>query len=386
MEKTIKEPLFHIEKRDKSKFPWWKAVLIRGCAIFAAIVVCGILSLILIKENPLKICSVVFEGTFGTERRIWELLLNTSLLLGVALAIVPAFKMKFWNLGGNGQVLMGCLATTACMVCLGGKLPDGIVNILMVLSGVAAGMLWAVIPAIFKAKWKTNETLFTLMMNYIAAGLVSFFVCTWDKSGSGTLGIVKKAWLPEIGNKYLLPVILVAVLTVAMFVYLKYSKHGYELSVVGESENTARYVGVNVQKVVVRTLLISGAVCGLIGLLLSGAVNHTVNSEIVDDRGFTAILVAWLAKFNPFFMVLASFFVVFLDQGMGMVSTRFNLKSNDFSNIVVGIVFFFIIGCEFFIDYKLRAGEPMKRFFGKVKKIFKKKEKKSEPKEDVSCS
>lgn len=350
--KTVQEPLFHVVKRDS--MPWWKALIIRLGAIVIALIVCGIISAIVIKANPFSVYAEMVNGVFGTERRIWIFLRNTALLLGVALAVVPAFKMKFWNLGANGQVLIGCLATTACMQCLGGKLPDGVVILFMVVSSILSGIIWAVLPAIFKAFFKTNESLFTLMMNYIAVGLVSYFINIWVKSGSGVLNPISYANLPDLGNKYLLTIVVVAVLTVLMHVYLKYSKHGYEITVVGESENTARYVGINVKKVIIRTLVVSGAVCGIIGLLLSGAINHTVSADMVDNRGFTAIMAAWLAKFNPLVMVLTSLFIVFLDQGVSQVNTKFRLGNDAFSDIVIGIIYFFIIGCEFFISYKLK--------------------------------
>ena len=137
-----------------------------------------------------------------------------------------------------------------------------------------------------------------------------------------------------------------------MYIYLKYSKHGYEISVVGESERTARYIGIKVEKVIVRTMLISGALCGLAGLLLVGGTNHTLNANIVDGRGFTAVMVSWLAKFNPVWMVLTSFLLVFLDRGASEIATKFRLNEA-YGDILTGIILFFIIGCEFFIHYKI---------------------------------
>jgi simple sugar transport system permease protein len=138
-----------------------------------------------------------------------------------------------------------------------------------------------------------------------------------------------------------------------MYVYLKYSKHGYEISVVGESENTARYIGINVKKVVIRTMLLSGAICGIAGLLLVGSTNHTISTTTADNRGFTAIMVSWLAKFNPIYMILTSFLIVFLQRGANEISTVFNLNQS-FSDILTGIILFFIIGSEFFINYQVK--------------------------------
>ena len=165
--------------------------------------------------------------------------------------------------------------------------------------------------------------------------------------------MTRSGWLPDIfGKKYLLNIIVVAVVTVIMFVYLKYSKQGYEISVVGESENTARYIGINVKKVIIRTMVISGAVCGLAGFLLVSGTNHTVSANLAGGMGFTAIMVSWLAKFNPVVMTLTSFLIVFLQRGAGEIATAFRLNES-VSDILTGIIIFFIIGCEFFINYRI---------------------------------
>ena len=174
--------------------------------------------------------------------------------------------------------------------------------------------------------------------------------------GSGKIGIINQdssvGWLPEIGNKYLLTIIVAVVITVFMYIYQNYSKQGYEIAVVGESKNTARYVGIKVGKVIIRTMLLSGAVCGIAGMLLVGAVNHTITTTIANGRGFTAVMVSWLAKFNPIAMVATSFLVVFMERGAGEISTTFHLNQS-FADILTGVLLFCIIGCEFFIRYKL---------------------------------
>ena len=141
-------------------------------------------------------------------------------------------------------------------------------------------------------------------------------------------------------------------LTVFVYVYLNYSKHGYEIAVVGESERTARYVGIKVDRVIVRTMLLSGAVCGVAGLLLVGGINHTVSTTIADGRGFTAVMVSWLAKFDPIIMIFTSFLLVLLDRGAGEIATQFSLNQS-FADILTGVILFFIIGCEFFISYRI---------------------------------
>lgn len=352
-----KEPFFHIVKRDV--LPWYQAVGIRAVAIVLALVLCGILTTITTGIDPIEVYKSIFTGAFGTERKTWITLQNLSILLLIALALTPAFKMKFWNIGGEGQVLIGGLAAGACMICLGDKLPNGVLILVMVLASIAAGAFWGFVPAFFKAKWNTNETLSTLMMNYIATQLVAFYTIVWEvPKGSGKIGIINQnsnaGWLPQIfGSKYLLSIVVAIVVTLLMYIYLNYSKQGYEISVVGESENTAKYVGIKVEKVIVRTMLLSGAVCGLVGLLLVGGINHTITTTIAGGQGFTGVLVSWMSKFNPLTMVFSSFLIIFMDRGAGEISTAFGLN-HSYADILTGIILFFIIGCEFFISYRLQ--------------------------------
>ncbi len=352
-------PRIHIVKRDAISTPL--AWGIRGAAILLAFIFVGLVSIVLIKKNPFDIYATMFKGAFGYTNRIWKLLYDTSILLCIALGLTPAFKMRFWNIGAEGQVLIGGLASICCMVFLGGKIPNILLILIMLLSALAAGAVWALVPAIFKAVWNTNETLFTLMMNYVATGLVGFTIQSLFPLGSGSMGIVNAdthaGWLPNLfGSNYLLTIILISVLAVSLYVYLRYSKQGYELSVVGESENTARYIGINVKKVILRTMLISGAIAGFTGFLIVSGYDHSISTDTVGGRGFTAIMVCWLAKFNPLFMVLTSFLIVFMQQGAVQVSDTYRFNAS-YADILVGIVLFFIIGCEFFINYKLAIGK-----------------------------
>ena len=348
---------FHVVKR--TPLPIWKSLLFRVVAVLAALLLCSILSIFMVGADPIKFISTMFDGAFGSDRRLWTFAKDSCMLLCIALAITPAFKMRFWNIGAEGQTLIGALAAVAVIIYCKG-LPEWLILILMFIAAVLAGAIWGVLPAIFKAIWGTNETLFTLMMNYVATGLVSYFLLLWTPSGSSVLGALSVGHLPVILHEYLLLIIIVLVLTVFMYVYLRYTKHGYEISVVGESENTARYIGIRVGKVVIRTMIVSGAICGLAGFLIVGALDHSITPTTVGGLGFTAIMVSWLAKFNPLIMIGTSAFVAFLQQGSGQVSTNFNIDSA-FPDMIVGIVLFFIIGCEFFINYQLKFRKSNKQ-------------------------
>ncbi|MCH5320486.1 MAG: ABC transporter permease [Eubacterium sp.] len=354
---TTREPLFHIVKRGD--LPGYRAWIIRVLSVVAALIICALLTMFLTHQNPIEVYVTMIKGSFGSSRRFWMMLQNLAMLLCVSLAVTPAFKMKFWNIGAEGQVLIGGLATAACMIMLGGKIPNALLILVMIIASVVASAVWAVIPAIFKAKFNTNETLFTLMMNYVGIQIVSYFTIVWENpKGSGQIGIINQAthagWFPKIGEfDYLLNVLIVFALTIVMYVYLKYSKHGYELTVVGESENTARYIGVNVKKVIIRTMLLSGAICGIAGLLLVGSTSYTISTNTAGGRGFTAIMVSWLAKFNPIYMILTAFLLAFLNRGANEIATVFGLDQA-FSDILTGIILFFIIGSEFFINYQIK--------------------------------
>ena len=306
-----KEPLLRLVKRDTLSAK--KIILIYGIAIIASLLVSSVICSLFSSKNPLVFFEALFNGAFGSTRRIWLLLQDTALLLGVAVALVPAFKMKFWNLGGNGQILVGCLSAIACMFYLGGKIPDALLIVIMTVASVVAGAVWGVLPAIFKAYFDTNESLFTLMLNYIATGLVSMFITIWVKSGSGVLEPLKWGHFPNVfGNKYWLTVLVFFALAILMYIYLKYTKHGYEISVVGDSPNTAKYIGIDVKKVIIRTMIISGALAGVVGLFLAGGIHHTVSTASADNMGFTAIMATWLAAFNPLTMIGTCFFIIFI--------------------------------------------------------------------------
>ncbi|MDY6367070.1 MAG: ABC transporter permease [Clostridia bacterium] len=352
--KAVREPLFHVVKR--SNIPVWKKLLYYAIAIVIALFLAALFCSASSDVGDIgDFFKYLFQGVVGTETRIWLFARDGMLLLGVALALLPAFKMKFWNLGANGQIIISCLVSYAVMLYLGQRAgaSNAVVIIVMIVAGIAVSILWAAIPAIFKAFFNTNETLFTLMMNYIAQGLVLVMIKVWSPSGSGSLDPISNYGLIDIGNVYLLTIIVVAVLTVFSYFYLNKSKHGYELSVVGESVNTAKYAGMNVKKIVIRTMILSGLICGIIGVLLTGNINHSVHSTMHGNMGFTAIIATWLAGFNPLITIGTCFLIVFISRGMSFVKVKFHFYDESIVNVVTGFIYFFIIACSFFISYKL---------------------------------
>ncbi len=334
-----------------------RSIAIRLAAIVLAIIVCAVITMATTGTDPLAVFSAFINGSFGSERKLWIFLQDTAILLIISLAVTPAFKMHCWNLGAEGQVLAGAMAAAACMVLLGGTMSNGALIACMVIASVVTGALWAGIPAFFKAKFNTNETLFTLMMNYVATQIVAYFCIKWENpKGSCIIGVInaksEAGWLPQIGNKYLLVILVAIIMTVLVYFYLSYTKHGYEIAVVGESERTARYIGIKVPCVIIRTMLFSGAICGVAGLLLVGSINHTVSTSLVGGQGFTAVMVSWLAAFNPVVMILTSGLLIFMGSGANQLASSCGLNQS-FGDILTGVLIFFIIGSEFFVQYKI---------------------------------
>ena len=361
-DKAVKEPLIRVVKREGVSIG--KNLAINSIAILTALFLVSIFCAVYSTRtsNPFEMFAAMFTGAFETKRKFWNFLRDAALLLGVALALLPAFKMKFWNLGANGQIIIACLVAFAFMR-LGHN--TGANKLVIILSAIVlsvlAGIAWAVIPAIFKAFFRTNESLFTLMMNYIASGLVTVMITIWEPKGSGSLSPIDDYALIVLGNPQLLTILTVAIISVIVYFYLTKSKHGYELSIVGESENTARYAGISVRRVTIRTLVLSGAICGVIGLLLAGSINHNVSEVAHNNMGFTAIMAAWLANFNPLATIGTSFLIVFISTGMGQASQDFGFTSDAISKVALGFIYFFIIACQFFANYRIifRGGKTV---------------------------
>ena len=355
----MKEPWIRVVK--KAELGKRETLILRLEAIVLALVAGGFF-ILLIGQNPFVIYQTIVTGALRSEMAIQATIKIMIPLLIASLGVTLAFKMKFWNIGAEGQILIGGACSAAVMIYAGDKMPTGLLLIVMFVASALGGMIWGMIPAVFKANWNTNETLFTLMLNYVAMQVVTYCIVFWENpKGSNTVGIINQAtkggWLPELfGQKYGWNVVIVLILTVGMFIYLKYCKQGYEIAVVGESENTARYAGIQVKKVIIRTMAISGAICGIAGFVIVSGASHTISTATAGGRGFTAIIVAWLSKFNTFIMVAVSFGIVFMNQGAVQIATQYGLNENA-SNVLLGIILFFLIGAEFFINYRVKRAK-----------------------------
>ena len=349
-----KEPFLQVSKR-RNKAGWQERLLIRFIALILALIVCGAVIVALVKMNPVDVYKAIWDGAMGSERRIWQTIRDTMVLLCIAIGLAPAFKMKFWNIGAEGQITAGATFATFFALFFADKMPSTMLILVMALAGMVGGGLWALIPAFFKARWGTNETLFTLMMNYIIIGTVKWLQGgPWEKMPRGSQQIAQfgpEAQLPKVAGIYC-GWIIVLVLTVLMFLYMRYTKQGYEIAVVGESENTARYAGMNVGWIIMRTMFLSGAISGLVGFMLVSGANGTLYDGVAGGVGFTAITVAWLAQLNPFAMVAVSGLLGVLEKGADTLQTKMQVPAS-ISDIMTGLVLFAMLGCEFFINYRL---------------------------------
>ena len=344
-------PLVRLAKRSEmSRRSMW---LIRVGSIVVALIL-GCLPMLLTGTNPAEAYGVIIQGSVSRPVYLRQTIRTAIPLLGCALAIAPCFKMKFWNIGAEGQITMGAMAATYFALYWYNKIPHVPLLIIMALFGALAGGIWAVIPAFFKAKWNTNETLFTLMMNYIAIGIVA-----WLQGGPWE-GRKGSQLIPMFNDAARLPTVLgincgwiiALVLVVLMYIYMTKTKQGYEIAVIGDSVNTARYAGMNVGWIIVRTMFLSGAISGLVGFIIVSGSNFTLYSGVANGVGFTSITVAWLSQLNSFAMIAISMILAILEKGSNTLQTRMEVPAS-IADIITGILLFCMLSCEFFINYKL---------------------------------
>ena len=326
---------------------------IRVASIVFALIVGGLL-LLALGYSPLKAYGTIIDGSLGSKTFVRQTIKIAIPLLGCALAIAPCFKMHFWNIGAEGQITAGAIGATFFALKFGKTMPQLPLLLIMAAAAILCGGLWALIPAFFKAKWNTNETLFTLMMNYIMIGIVRWLKGgPWEgRPGSQIIpNFDKAAVLPKVFGVHC-GWIIVLVLVVFMHIYMKYTKHGYEIAVIGDSVNTARYAGMNVGRIMMRTMFLSGAICGLVGFMVASGTNMTLSDTVAAGNGFTAITVAWLSQLNAFAMIVISLMLAILSKGAETLQTRLMVPTS-ISDIITGILLFCMLGCEFFINYQI---------------------------------
>ena len=351
---------FRITKR--SDLPRKQEVVIRIAAVLLSIVFAGVI-LMIFGLNPIQIFATIIKGSIGSEIRIRQTIVRAIPLTLTSLGIIVAFKMKFWNIGAEGQITMGALGATWVALNLPETLPMPLMLLLMAAAAMLCGGIWAFIPAIFKAKMGTNETIFTLMMNYIAIKFVTYLQYgPWmDPNAGGFPKIAKfpaNAVLPSVLGVNI-GWIAVLVFVVLIYLFMNYTKKGYEIAVVGESVETARYAGMNISRIIIAAMLISGGMCGIVGMIQASAIEKTLISNIAAGYGFTAIIPAWLSRLSAVSVLVICLAFAMLIQGGTYLQVSLGISSA-VSSIVQGTILFFVLGSEFFLQYKISIAKKHK--------------------------
>ena len=344
-------PLIRIARRNyipahlafRNRVIGFLAALLVGAALFLAL-----------GFNPISVYGVMIDSVIGSNVGFIQMIRSAIPLLGCALAVGLSFKMKFWNIGAEGQVLIGGVAAAYFAIFHHETFSRPVLLIIMALAAALAGGLWALIPAFFKAKWGTNETLFTLMQNYLALSLVLHLatVEAWRDPGQDFNQIARLDASARLPNLFGIHIgwVLILVITIIAHLYLTRSKQGYQLTVVGHSPNTARYAGMNVGWVIMRTMLFSGAIVGFVGYMQVAGADYTLTMYTAGGVGFTAIIVAWVAQLKPLVMVAMAVFIAILDRGALRIQREFGIEET-IASILIGIILFFMIACEFYNNY-----------------------------------
>ena len=352
---TLKrKPFVHISRR--SDIDTKGKIIIKASSILGALLLCGLIATIITPGSFFSFYGYLVSGSFGPT--FLFTLKEAALLLLISVAITPAFKMKFWNIGAEGQVLMGCLGAVIIMKFAAPHLPLFLSLILMLIVAIIFGAVWAFIPGFFKALCNTNETLFTLMMNYVAAAIVAAFSYANKAPSDTAIGVINQdtraGWLPNIFNQpYVLLIIICVVLVFGVWFFLKYSKKGYEIAVLNGSVKTAEYVGINVKLVTIRTMIMGGALCGIAGFLIASGGSWTVSDTIVGGKGFTAVMISWLGHFNPLEMGLYTMLYSVITIGSETASGELSL-GGDIPAVMSGLFFLIILASEFFVNFRVK--------------------------------
>ena len=341
-----------IKRKELSKKQF---VLIQSLSVVLALLFASIF-ITLTGNNPISVYISMLDGAFGNAFRFKETIINSVPLIICSLGIIISFKMKFWNIGGEGQLVMGAIFGSYFAL-YHNNLPKPLLLLLMMLAGVIAGGFWGLIPAYFRTKFQTNETIFTLLMNYIAIKFLTYLQYgPWKDPKS--LGFPK---IPAFADNAVLPklfgihigFIIALVLVVLIYFYINHTKQGYEVSVIGESENTAVYAGMKVDRIVLRTIFLSAGICGLAGVIQASAVSKTLSVTLANGTGFTAIIIAWLSNLNAGVTFIVAILFSALVQGGSYIQMVFNIPQSA-ANVLQGTILFFVLGSSFFSTYTIK--------------------------------
>ena len=357
---------FHIVKRENC--PLWK----KCCFYLAAVVLAlglGAALLAALGVDPVAYYTRMFTmGTVGNKiaYKVWINYLKDFVpLVLTSVALSLAFKMRFWNIGGEGQFILGAIASAFVAFKVGPVLPAAITLLLMCLAAMIVAGLYGLFVAVLKIRFGTNETLMTLMLNYIALYVLMFlgetkadwnFFLDPDSLRPVFASFSKIVAFPTIpmGGKFSLNicVIFTLLIGVLVYVYLKYTKQGYEIAVVGDSAGTAHYAGMKVNTIVLRTVFLSAALIGLASAFKVGTAG-ILSTAITNDVGWTGIIVAWLSQLNTAVIFVVSALICVLHYGSTIAAATFSQVDSSFANMLQGVILFLVLAADFYTRFRI---------------------------------
>jgi simple sugar transport system permease protein len=359
---------FHLEPRLEEPPRWYPAAIAIGAIVLALIL--GGLIIASVGGNPFASYLHIARASFGGAGVLSDTIVKATPIILTALACSVAFRMKLWNIGAEGQFIMGAWGASAIVLApvLPADTPAWIFIPVMVIAGMALGAIWGFIPGYLKAKFRVNEIISTLMMNYIAIAWINFWIfAVWTEGGfQMSPKFTENAWLPRLldyadtipffrGLTTHLGLLLGVLAAVLLWVIIYRSRWGYEIRLIGDNPQAAQYAGINITRNTILVLMLSGALAGLGGMSeVTGVVHRLQTSPIAAGYGFTGIIVAWLAKLNPLVVILVS--VLF---GALILAGR-EIQPSGIPKMIQGIILVCLIASDFLMRYKVtlvRVGE-----------------------------
>ncbi len=343
------------EKRKSASVPALFLVPLLSFAV--SLTLTGIL-LVVFGADPFKTYAAMFKGAFGTQSGFTETLVKAIPLMLTGLGVSFAFRLKFWNIGAEGQLTLGGVATAWVMLFMDGWIPQPLLLPAAILAGCAAGALWAGIPAVLKTSLKVDETLVTLMMNYVAILISEFlYYGPWrDPKGFGFPGskpFPEYAWLPRIMGRAHIGIYFAIALALILWVVQKRTRWGFELGIIGASQKAARYQGIAVERNIVLAILVSGALCGMAGSFELSGISHRLQQGLSVGYGYTAIIVGWMSQLNPIAVLFVSTLMAGLLTGGDQVQMMMKLPAA-MGLVMQGMILFPLLAGSLFTEYHIR--------------------------------
>lgn len=349
-----------LERRlESSRTLAWR---VAALSTLVALVVAGIL-LRLVGVNPLEAYRAMLLGAFGDRYAVVETLVRSIPLILTGLSAAIAFRMLFWNIGAEGQLVMGGLAASWVALFLPDTAPwvpqrPWAYLTIMGLAALAAGAVWGLVPALLKSFLGVNEIITTLMFNYVAILLYQYLYTTaWkDPAGFGFPGSAefgRYAWLPRFTGRLHWGLVLGMVAAVLVWVVFTKTKWGFEIALIGENEQAARYAGIDVARNIVLVMVVSAGLAGLAGFSEVAGVSHRLQQGLAVGNGFTGIIIAWLAKLHPIGIVAVA--VLFAGLLVGGDQLQITLgQPASVALVLQGAILLFVLGGDIFTRYRLR--------------------------------